>query len=70
MLDLFLEEDVAYALRLARAGVPAEAHVYNGGVGGFDGLPGPVAAQFQADLGRFSNACCNPRPMARRKNQV
>ena len=49
-LDLFLEEDVAYALRLSRAGVPVEAHVYNGGVHGFDGLPGPLAEQFNADL--------------------
>lgn len=49
-LDLFLEEDMAYALRLARAGVPVEAHVYNGGVHGFDGIPGPLASQFTADL--------------------
>lgn len=49
-LDLFLEEDIAYALRLARAGVPVEAHVYNGGVHGFDGLPGSLAEQFNADL--------------------
>ncbi|RZL06397.1 MAG: alpha/beta hydrolase, partial [Hymenobacter sp.] len=40
----------AYALRLSRAGVPVEAHVYNGGVHGFDGFPGPLAAQFNADL--------------------
>lgn len=50
-LDLFLEEDVAYALRLSRAGVPVEAHVYTGGVHGFDGFPGPLAEQFNADLG-------------------
>lgn len=29
-LDLFLEEDLAYARRLARAGVPLELHVYPG----------------------------------------
>jgi triacylglycerol lipase len=35
-LDLFLEEDLDYALRLTRAGVPVELHVYPGGVHGFD----------------------------------
>ena len=49
-LDLFLEEDVAYALRLSRSGVPLELHVYNGGVHGFDRMPGTLAAQFTADL--------------------
>ena len=49
-LDLFLEEDVAYALRLARAGVPVEFHVYPGGVHGFDAVPGALADRFAADL--------------------
>lgn len=35
-LDLFLEEDVDYATRLIRAGVPVELHVYPGGVHAFD----------------------------------
>lgn len=35
-LDLFLEEDVAFALRVSRAGVPMECHVYPGAVHGFD----------------------------------
>jgi len=34
-LDLFLEEDVEYARRLARAGVPVELHVYPGAFHGF-----------------------------------
>ncbi|HEX8996017.1 MAG TPA: alpha/beta hydrolase [Ktedonobacterales bacterium] len=34
-LDLFLEEDVEYARRLMRAGVPAELHVYPGAYHGF-----------------------------------
>ena len=49
-LDLFLEEDVAYALRLSRVGVPIELHVYPGGVHGLDALPGPLAERFAADL--------------------
>jgi acetyl esterase/lipase len=35
-LDLFLDEDVAYANRLMHAGVPTELHVYAGGPHGFD----------------------------------
>lgn len=34
-LDLFLEEDMDYARRLTRAGVPVELHVYAGGYHGF-----------------------------------
>lgn len=34
-LDLFLEEDMEYARRLARAGVPTELHVYPGAFHGF-----------------------------------
>lgn len=34
-LDLFLEEDVEYARRLIRAGVPTELHVYAGAYHGF-----------------------------------
>jgi acetyl esterase/lipase len=35
-LDLFLEEDVEYARRLVRAGVPVELHVYPGAWHAFD----------------------------------
>ena len=49
-LDLFLEEDVAYALGLSRAGVPVELHLYPGGVHGFDAFPGALADKFRADL--------------------
>ncbi len=49
-LDLFLEEDVAYALRLSRAGVPVDLHVYDGGVHGFNAFPGELAARFETDL--------------------
>jgi triacylglycerol lipase len=49
-LDLFLEEDVDYAMRLSRAGVPVEMHVYQGGVHGFDLFPGNTTDRFSADL--------------------
>ena len=49
-LDLFLEEDAAFALRLARAGTPTELHVYPGGVHGFDAAPGRLSQQFASDL--------------------
>lgn len=35
-LDLFLEENLEYARRLTRAGVPTELHVYPGAFHGFD----------------------------------
>jgi triacylglycerol lipase len=35
-LDLFLEQDIAYATRLLRAGVPTALHVYRGAYHGFD----------------------------------
>ena len=38
-LDLFLEEDIEYARRLLRAGVPVELHVYPGGFHAFDLAP-------------------------------
>jgi acetyl esterase/lipase len=36
-LDLFLEEDLEYARRLSRVGVPVELHVYPGAYHGFGG---------------------------------
>jgi acetyl esterase/lipase len=38
-LDLFLEENLDYARRLTRAGVPTELHVYPGAFHGFDVSP-------------------------------
>jgi triacylglycerol lipase len=38
-LDLFLEEDIDYARRLIRAGVPTELHVYPGAPHGFMFVP-------------------------------
>ncbi len=44
-LDLFLEEDIDYARRLLRAGVPTELHVYPGGFHAFDVFPGAEIAE-------------------------
>jgi acetyl esterase/lipase len=38
-LDLFLEEDLEYARRLMREGVPTELHVYPGAYHGFNLIP-------------------------------
>ena len=43
-LDLFLEEDLDYALRLIRAGVPTELHVTPGAFHGFDSMAPESAA--------------------------
>lgn len=48
-LDLFLEEDVAFALKLSRAGVPVELHVYPGVPHMFDQYPGALTDQAQRD---------------------
>ena len=50
-IDLFIDEDIEYAQRLLQAGVPAELHVYPGGIHGFDLLaPGSgLARRFAAE---------------------
>ena len=49
-LDLFLEEDLDYARRLMRGGVPVELHVYPGGFHAFDLSPtAAVADQARRD---------------------
>ncbi|ABW32332.1 hypothetical protein AM1_C0022 (plasmid) [Acaryochloris marina MBIC11017] len=35
-IDLFAQECIAYATKLSAAGIPAELHVYPGGVHGFE----------------------------------
>jgi acetyl esterase len=50
-LDLFLDEDLDYARRLAAAAVPCELHVYPGAIHGFNMIPtAAVAQQFNRDL--------------------
>ncbi|RRV10172.1 alpha/beta hydrolase [Pseudomonas sp. v388] len=51
-LDLFLEEDVAFALRLSRAGVAVELHVYPGVPHMFDQHPGALTDQANLDTVR------------------
>jgi acetyl esterase/lipase len=50
-LDLFLDEDIEYASRLMRAGVPTELHVYPGAPHGVNkfGYPAAVARQLARD---------------------
>lgn len=50
-IDAYLDEDVAYAARLSRCGVPVELHVYPGVIhGGFVPRPDtPRTEQFQRD---------------------
>jgi acetyl esterase/lipase len=50
-IDLFLEEDIEYARRLMRAGVPTELHVYPGAYHGFPGIPqAQVTQAFYRDM--------------------
>ncbi len=52
-LDLFLNEDLAYAARLAGAGVPVEAHVYPGAFHAFDVMAGAdVAQRYASDVNK------------------
>ena len=48
-IDLFMEEDLEFARRLMRAGVPTELHVIPGAFHGF-GMAGPGAPQVQTTL--------------------
>lgn len=44
-LDLFVEENLEYARRLMRAGVPTELHVYAGAPHGYQAMPASRAAR-------------------------
>ncbi|MEG5262886.1 alpha/beta hydrolase [Pseudomonas sp. JDS28PS106] len=57
-LDLFMEEDVAFALQLSRSGVPVELHVYPGMPHMFDLHPGRVTEQCRADVLRALLGMC------------
>ncbi|WP_426199563.1 alpha/beta hydrolase [Pseudomonas sp. DC3200b2] len=51
-LDLFLEEDLAYGVKLSRAGIPVELHVYPGVPHMFDQYPGTLSDQCHNDVSR------------------
>jgi acetyl esterase/lipase len=63
-LDLFLEEDIDYARRLMRAGVPTELHVYPGGFHAFDWAPGvDVSLRAQRDSKAALRRALHPKPV-------
>jgi acetyl esterase/lipase len=49
-LDLFLEEDVAFGLKLSRFGIATQMHVYPGVPHMFDQYPGAVTDQCRRDV--------------------
>ena len=57
-LDLFMDEDVAFAMQLSRSGVPVELHVYPGVPHMFDLHPGRVTEQCNADVLRALRKMC------------
>ena len=59
-LDLFLDENIAFALGLSRAGVPVEFHLYPGVPHLFDQLPGPQTQQCNRDVHAALRAMCRP----------
>ncbi len=62
-LDLFLEEDLHYARRLIRAGVPTELHVYPGAFHGFDiVVDSQVARAFNRDYAAALAKALSTRP--------
>lgn len=61
-LDLFLEENLAYARRLLEAGVPTELHVYPGAYHGFERAPAArVARQANRDYLESLRAAFRPQ---------
>ncbi|WP_210644509.1 alpha/beta hydrolase [Pseudomonas sp. Tri1] len=55
-LDLFLMEDVEFAMRLSRAGVAMELHVYPGAPHMFDQVAGRITTQSTLDITRALQA--------------
>ena len=54
-LDMFLDEDIAYAQALQRAGVPAELHVYPGAFHGSNSFVAehPLSVRWREDEDAF-----------------
>lgn len=63
-LDLFLDEDIVYAQRLARAGVPIELRVYPGAFHGFQLAPraGVTRMAERDSLAALRRACTTMQP--------
>ncbi|MGY4710651.1 alpha/beta hydrolase [Mycolicibacterium sp. CBM1] len=57
-LDLFHDEDLAYAARLQEAAVPCEVHVVPGAFHGFDG----IAPKADVSTAFFDSQCASLRP--------
>lgn len=61
-LDLFLEEDLEYARRLVRAGVPTELHLYPGGFHGFNMVPtAQISQSFERDIATALTRALQPK---------
>jgi len=60
-IDGFLDEDVDYALRLNRAGIPCELHVYPGAPHGYQiAVAAPIVVQSRRDLEGWLRRQCEP----------
>ncbi|MEE4916549.1 alpha/beta hydrolase [Pseudomonas alliivorans] len=57
-LDLFLDENLAFALKLSRSGVPVELHLYPGVPHMFDQYPGRQTDQLKQDITRALACLC------------
>jgi triacylglycerol lipase len=62
-LDLFIDENLEFARRLIRAGVPTELHVYPGAYHGFDLDPTPRVSQTsgQNSVAALARALAKPQ---------
>lgn len=60
-LDLFLEENLAFALKLSRSGVPVELHLYPGVPHMFDHYPGRQTDQLKQDITRALACLCTDK---------
>ena len=49
-IDLFFDEDMDYAWRIAKAGIPLNLEIVSGGIHGFDVMPGVTSERYNANL--------------------
>ena len=64
-VDGFLDEDMDYALRLVRAGVPVDLHVYAGACHGFQiAVESDVAKRYQRDVQEWLGAQMHPEVLS------